>query len=84
MTEKPKTTTAMLNQLWYAIIGTNGDGLCARVKRLEEKGNGEKPRRMEILTIVIAAIALMQSIGLFDAIRAGLYSWFSGGIPGAG
>lgn len=39
MTEKPKTQRAMIEQLWFVVIGSNGDGLVAMVKKaLEQMG----------------------------------------------
>lgn len=37
--EKPDSADEMLNQLWYAIIGTNGEGMLTRQHVLEEKFN---------------------------------------------
>lgn len=34
--EKPRTQKEMLYQLWYAVIGSNGDGINSRIRRLEE------------------------------------------------
>ena len=34
---KPATTDEMVNQLWYAIIGSNGDGMAAKVKAIDNR-----------------------------------------------
>ena len=34
--QKPATQREMVEQLWYAIIGTNGEGIAARTKRSED------------------------------------------------
>ena len=33
MTEKPKTQRAMLEQLWFVVIGSNGEGVVALLKQ---------------------------------------------------
>ena len=33
---KPNTNEEMLEQLWYAVIGSNGDGIASRLRRVEE------------------------------------------------
>ena len=33
MTEKPKTQRAMVEQLWFVVIGSNGDGLVVLIKQ---------------------------------------------------
>ena len=33
MTEKPKTQRAMVEQLWFVVIGSNGDGLVMLIKQ---------------------------------------------------
>ena len=84
MADKPKTQKETLDQLWYAVIGTNGDGCLGRMKRLEDafhgkNGNGKKHHRMEVLAVVIAATVMLQSIGLLDGIRVAINQWMSGG-----
>ena len=34
---KPATTEEMVNQLWYAIIGSNGDGMAAKIKDIDNR-----------------------------------------------
>lgn len=34
--KRPDTTKEMTYQMWYALVGSNGDGIFARVKRIEE------------------------------------------------
>ena len=84
MAEKPKTMKEQSDQMWYAIFGTNGsDGMAHMVKEMWKSRNGKKPRRMEVLTIVIAGIVGLDQVGLLDGLRAWIFSWFSGS-PGAG
>jgi len=33
--EKPKTQREIIDQLWYAVIGSNGEGISQTVRRLE-------------------------------------------------
>jgi hypothetical protein len=35
--EKPHSTDEMINQLWYAIIGANSEGIAERVKAIDER-----------------------------------------------
>ena len=35
--EKPSSSDDMLTELWYAVIGTNGEGMMTRQKELEDK-----------------------------------------------
>lgn len=35
MAKKPTTQREMIDQLWYAMIGTNGNGVQARVEQIE-------------------------------------------------
>lgn len=34
--QKPDSTDEMIQQLWYAFVGTNGDGLASRLRRVED------------------------------------------------
>jgi len=80
MAEKPKTQRETIDQLWYAVIGTNGDGLIGRMAKVEKKlGTGKKPKRLEIIGAVIVALVGLQSLGVFDGIRAGVSAWLAGG-----
>jgi len=33
---KPETSDKMVEQLWYAVIGSNGDGMASRLRRVED------------------------------------------------
>lgn len=46
--------------------------------RLAREQTVRKPRRLEVLTIVIAGVVALQALGLFDAIRIALAQWFTG------
>jgi hypothetical protein len=84
---KPETTKEAVDQLWYAIIGSNGDGMAERLRRVEKKFEEHEgkavhkgnPRRLEILGLVIAGLVFLQTIGLFDGIRIAIFNWLSGG-----
>ena len=39
----------------------------------------KKPRRLEILLAVMVVLSALSAVGLFDALRQGLASWFTGG-----
>lgn len=82
--EKPSTQREMLDQLWYAVLGTNGEGMMERLDRVERKLNEvppkqKKPRRLEVLTTVIAALTLANMVGLFDSIRQAIFQWLQSG-----
>ncbi len=34
---KPKTQREMLDQLWYAVVGANSEGIAERVKAIDER-----------------------------------------------
>lgn len=34
---KPVSTDEMIHQLWFAVIGSNGDGIASRMRRVEQK-----------------------------------------------
>lgn len=34
--ERPDSTDGMVSQLWFAIIGSNGDGMASRLRRVED------------------------------------------------
>lgn len=34
--QRPESSEEMLFQLWFAVVGSNGEGLCSRVKNIEE------------------------------------------------
>ena len=54
---KPATQKAMTDQLWSAVIGTNGDGLCSQVRELRKL-------IMQILFWCIGTIFVSQAIVL--------------------
>lgn len=35
MAERPRTQREMIYQLWFAVLGTNGDGLLAQVREIK-------------------------------------------------
>ncbi len=37
MPDKPSTQKEMIYQLWYCIVGTNGDGLVDHIKHIEKR-----------------------------------------------
>ncbi|MFP4378694.1 MAG: hypothetical protein ACLFP4_16755 [Spirochaetales bacterium] len=85
--EKPKTMKETIDALWYTIVGTNGEGMGERVARVERKldehlgdhGVGKrKPRRLEVLTTVLAVAIGLQSLGLLDGIRAVIWQALTG------
>ena len=62
--ERPESTEKMVESLWQAVIGMNGDGILARVQRIEEKVDGHQrwhgeaasSRKMAIAGWVVAGI----------------------------
>jgi hypothetical protein len=52
--EKPKTQREMIEQMWYAIFGTNGsNGIVKRIEHLEQR-----PQRFWDITKDVVIIAL--------------------------
>ena len=92
MAAKPTTQKETIDQLWYAVIGTNGTGLVGRMAKLEEEfdnlreacrnngvaKNGKKPRRLEILTGVMALLLGLQTLGIFEGVRQAIVNWLAG------
>lgn len=37
MPQKPKLQREMIDQMWYCLIGTNGDGLIDHIKHMEKR-----------------------------------------------
>jgi len=61
MPEKPKTQREMIEQMWFAIFGTNGsDGICKRIADLEKR-----PRKVWDVLKDVAIIALSLLVLLF-------------------
>lgn len=86
--EKPKTQKETIDQLWYAVIGTNGHGLTARMAHVEEKidahlgkghaKNGKQPKRLEVLATIVGILIGLQTLGFVDGIRAAIFQWLAG------
>jgi hypothetical protein len=85
--EKPKTMKETIDALWYTVVGTNGEGMSERVVRLEKKIDEhlkdhrvgkKKPRRLEVLTTILAVAIGLQSLGLLDAVRAVIWQALTG------
>ena len=86
MAVKPQTQKEMIDQLWYAVIGTNGDGLVGRMAKVEQKldtrpAMAKKPRRVEIMLSIMGGLVAAQTLGLVDGLRLVIYQWVNGG-PG--
>ena len=79
-TERQEKTMDKFGDQLSDIHAVMTNGLKDKVAELSKAINdiprvtGKKPRRLEILTAVIAVIAVAQSIGLMDSIRA----WIGG------
>lgn len=59
--EVPDSMEQMLYQVWFAVIGNNGDGLVSKVNNIEpivmKLDHQHKTRRMELLTFIPVIIA---------------------------
>jgi len=62
--EKPQTQKSMVESLWQAVVGMNGDGILARVERIERKvdehqtwhGQAASSRKLAIAGWVVAGL----------------------------
>ena len=83
MREKPKTQKETIDQLWYTMIGTNGDGVIDRLARVEERvsenGSKKPPKRLEVLTAVILGLTFLNASGWIDLLREAVFSWLKSG-----
>jgi hypothetical protein len=72
-----------IDALWYTIIGTNGEGMIAKVDRIEQEFDKhqkkETPKRLEKLAVWIGILVAAQTLGLTDLIRELVARWLSGG-----
>ena len=80
---KPTGQKETLDQLWYAVIGTNGDGLVGRMAKLEKtctvRSNGRKKRSKEVVLTLVAVLTAANFLGLIEPIGHAFRSWVVGG-----
>jgi hypothetical protein len=90
MRTKPATIKETVDQLWYAIVGTNGNGMGERLMRVEsdlkelsgcvDSAPKKQPKRLEWLTAALGLMIMLQTLGIIEAVRTALWKWVSGGI----
>ena len=90
--KKPSTIEETINELWYAVIGTNGHGLSARVKHLEEiiqgcfedgripvvVDKGKTSKRLEKLAVLVGVMVGLNALGVTDILRELFIRWVTG------
>ena len=75
---KPATQREMLYQLWFAVIGSNGDGLASQVRDINTWIKKRPPvcpvsdRRSWFTRPVVVAFAAAAGVKLFDWIPAAI------------
>lgn len=77
---KPKTQRETLDQVWYAVLGTNGDGLIDRVTRLEERPRSQelvdKDRRTARQSRISTAVNVTVLVGFLLTAMGFRAGWF--------
>lgn len=62
--EKPSTQKEMTEQLWYAVIGSNGEGLSSRVARIEQTVNAHQSwHATNKITTILALFGWIVALG---------------------
>jgi hypothetical protein len=74
-TEKPRTQREMLEQLWYAVIGTNSDGISDQMKELRKAFNDFMLNRAETCPVRKARMTRGQIITVVIALAAQIPPW---------
>lgn len=82
--KKPETQKEIADQLWYAIIGTNGDGMAERLRRVESWQTEHDSRLLSpptktskeitfrrMLETAIMGIVVVLGIGILGSILLG-------------
>ena len=63
MAIKPDTLEETVTALWYAIVGTNGDGLQARMKELECRPRNRWLVIKDVILVTVPAVMLARVLG---------------------
>ena len=89
MPEKPRTQREMLEQLWYAVIGTNNNGVQGRVERIEERlprlVTREELREVEVMIVRRKRLrwailgVLVAAVPAYAVVSVTLARWLAGG-----
>ena len=73
--EKPKTIKAMVEQLWFAMLGTNGDGEIEQNKVMRAQFLDFLQHRAETCPVRVPKMTRGQVITLFIAVGAQIPPW---------
>ena len=73
--QKPKTQREMIDQLWYAVIGTNSDGIADQLKKLREDFTDFMLTRAETCPVRKARMTRGQIITVAVALAAQIPPW---------
>ena len=63
MPVKPDTLEETVTALWYAIVGTNGDGVQERLKKLEARPRNRWLVAKDVILIAVPAVVLAHTLG---------------------
>lgn len=72
---KPPTQREMVEQLWYAIIGTNGDGVISELKTISKEFYDFMRNRVDTCPVRQSKMSRSQIITLIVAIGAQIPPW---------
>jgi hypothetical protein len=65
MPEKPKTQGKMIEQMWFAIFGTNGsDGIVSRIEHLEKRPSRVWDTLKDVVIITLSLLVLLFGTGV--------------------
>ena len=73
--QKPKTQREMIDQLWYAVIGTNSDGISDQLKELRKAFTGFMMTRAKTCPVRKAHMTRGQIITVVVALAAQIPPW---------
>ena len=63
MPVKPETLEETVTALWYAIVGTNGDGVQTRLKKLEDRPRSRWLMIKDVILVTVPAVMLARVLG---------------------
>ena len=71
--DQPKTQREMVQQMWFVLLGSNGDGLVERVKRIENKLDAGKLVKWiggTVGTFILIGLLTPATYGIIHALEA--------------
>ena len=64
MPVKPPTQRETIDALWYAVVGTNGDGIQGRLRALETRPRNRWLLLKDIVLVVVPLTMLARVLGM--------------------